>query len=113
MHRILVVEDDPDQLQMRTQILEQAGYEVAAAENTAEALRQLPGCRVVLMDLRLPELEDGLELIRAASSSARIILLSGAEPDTALPVDQFLRKPFSSKKLLDTVARCCALDASA
>ncbi len=107
MARILVVEDDLDQLSIRRQILEQAGYEVACAQNAAEALPQLPGCRVVLMDLRLPDPEDGMALIRAASATARIILLSGADPDTPLPVDHFLRKPFSSKKLLETVARFC------
>ncbi|MBZ5607926.1 MAG: response regulator [Acidobacteriia bacterium] len=111
MAKILVVEDDPDQLCIRRQILEQAGYEVAVAQTAAEALPQLPGCRVVVMDLRLPAPEDGMALIRAASSTARIIVLSGAEPETPLPVDQFLRKPFSSKKLLETVARCCAPEA--
>ena len=45
MARILVVEDDPDQLEMRKLILEHAGYEVAAAQNAAEAIDQLPGCQ--------------------------------------------------------------------
>ena len=107
MSRILVVEDDLDQLNLRLQILEQAGYDVAVAQNAAEAVPKLPGCRVVLMDLRLPTAEDGMQLIRAAAPVARIILLSGSEPESPLPVDEFLRKPFSSRKLLETVARFC------
>jgi len=79
------------------------------AQTAADALPQLPGCRLVLMDLRIPSLEDGMQLIQsAAASAARIIVLSGAEADSALPVDEFLAKPCSSRKLLETVARFCA-----
>ena len=54
MARILVVEDDPDQLEMRRLILEQAGHQVVSAQTASEALQHLPGCQIVLMDLRLP-----------------------------------------------------------
>ncbi|MGD0295508.1 MAG: response regulator [Bryobacteraceae bacterium] len=108
MARILVVEDDPDQLEMRKLILEHAGYEVATAQNAAEALHQLPGCELLVMDLRLPTLEDGQRLIQAASGSAKIIVLSG-DAETGLPVDEFLTKPCSSKKLLETIARFCVV----
>jgi two-component system, OmpR family, response regulator VanR len=110
MARILIVEDDIDQLNIRKQLLEQAGYQVATAQNATEAITQLPGSQVVLMDLRLPEPEDGMELILAASPSARIIVLSGAEPEAPLPVDAFLTKPFSSKKLLEIVAKFCPVE---
>jgi len=108
MARILVVEDDPDQLEMRKMILEHAGYEVATAQNAAEAIDRLPGCELLVMDLRLPTLEDGQRLIQAASGSAKIIVLSG-DAETALPVDEFLTKPCSSKKLLETIAKFCLL----
>ncbi|HYL38236.1 MAG TPA: response regulator [Bryobacteraceae bacterium] len=108
MTRILVVEDDLDQLNLRRQMLEQAGYEVAAAQTAAEALPQLPGCQLVLMDLRVPKLQDGMALIRAASGRARIIVLSGAESEVALPVDEFLTKPCSSRRLLEAIARLCS-----
>ena len=105
MARILVVEDDAGQLEIRKQILEQAGYEVAAAQSADDALLLLAGCQIVLMDLRLPSLQDGLRLIRAASGHARIIVLSGAETEVELHVDEFLTKPFSSRKLLETIAK--------
>jgi len=108
MAKILIVEDDLDQLSIRTQLLEHAGYEIATAQTAAEAIAKLPGCQLVLMDLRLPEAEDGIELISWAAARARIILLSGAEPETPLPVDEFLIKPCPSRKLLEAVARCCA-----
>ncbi len=108
MARILVVEDDPDQLEMRKLILEQAGHSVVTAQNAADALERLPGCQLVVMDLRLPTPEDGQQLIQAASGSAKIIVLSG-DAETSLPVDEFLTKPCSSRKLLDTIARYCVL----
>ncbi len=104
MTRILVVEDDLEQLAMRRQILEHAGYEVAEAQSAAEAIEQLPGAAVLVTDLRIPAAEDGLRLIEAAKGSARVIVLSGAEPEVALPVDRFLQKPCSSKKLLEAIA---------
>jgi CheY-like chemotaxis protein len=109
MARILVVEDDADQLEMRKLILEQAGYEVVAAQTASQALDRLPGCQVVVMDLRLPTPEDGLRLIEAASGSAKIIVLSGADAEAPLPVDEFLTKPCPSRKLLATIARFCML----
>jgi CheY-like chemotaxis protein len=109
MARILVVEDDVDQLEIRKLILEQAGYEVATAQTGSQALDKLPGCQVVVMDLRLPTLEDGLQLIQAASGLAKIIVLSGTEAQAAIPVDEFLTKPCSSKRLLEIIARFCML----
>ena len=109
MARILVVEDDPGQLEVRKLILEQSGHEVVTAQTAAEALDRLPGCQVVLMDLQLPTPEDGTQLIEAASGRARIIVLSGGEPEKMPVVDAFLTKPCSSKKLLEIIARFCLL----
>ena len=105
MARILVVEDDAGQLELRKQILEHAGHEVVPAESAAEAIDRIAGCQLVVMDLQIPTPEDGLRLIRAARGSARIIVLSGAAPDPNLEVDEFLTKPCSSKKLLETIEK--------
>ncbi len=103
MARILVVEDDTSQLEIRKQILEHAGHEVVTARDVSEALERWPGCPVVLMDLRIPEPEDGLRLIQAMNGQARIIVLSGGEVDRTLPVDEFLTKPCPSKRLLESI----------
>jgi CheY-like chemotaxis protein len=105
MARILVVEDDTSQLEIRKQILEHAGHEVVTARDVSEALERWPGCPVVLMDLRIPEPEDGLRLIKAIDCQARIIVLSGGEVDRTLPVDEFLTKPCPSKRLLESIAK--------
>lgn len=105
MARILVVEDDTSQLDIRKQILEHAGHEVVTAKNASEALERWPGCPVVLMDLRIPEPEDGLRLIQAIAGQARIIVLSGGVVDRTLPVDEFLTKPCPSRRLLESISR--------
>jgi CheY-like chemotaxis protein len=109
MARILVVEDDAIQLEMRKQILEHAGHQVVTAQNASEALERWNGSPVelpiVLMDLRIPEPEDGLRLIQAVAGAARIIVLSGGVVDPALPVDEFLTKPCPSRRLLAAIEK--------
>ena len=105
MARILIVEDDAVQLDIRKQILEHAGYEVETARDSSEALERWQGCPVVVMDLRIPELEDGTRLIQAIAGNARIIVLSGGPVDAKLPVDEVLTKPCPSKRLLETIEK--------
>jgi CheY-like chemotaxis protein len=105
MSRILVVEDDASQLEIRKQILEHAGHEVVTAQDASEALERWPGCPIVVMDLRIPDPEDGLRLIQAIAGRARIIVLSGGQVEPSLPVDEFLTKPCPSKRLLESIAR--------
>lgn len=119
MARILLVDDDPDQLEIRKLLLETVGHEVWIAK-TAPAAGQVFGeCKpeLVVMDLRLPHLEDGQELIRevrARSSSVRIIVLSGLASDLSqMPeaglVDQVLHKPFRSERLLGLISKLALL----
>src|ERR1700741_1216673 len=103
MARILVVEDDAIQLEIRKQILEHAGHEVVTAEDASQALERWPGCPIVVMDLRIPDSEDGLRLIQAIAGQARIIVLSGGQVDETLPVDEVLTKPCPSKRLLESI----------
>ena len=105
MAKILVVEDDPSQLDIRKQILEHAGHTVVTAQDAAGAIERLAGCQVVLMDLRIPEPEDGERLIRAIDGKARIIVLSGGDVDPELPVDEILTKPFPSRRLIERIEK--------
>lgn len=113
MARLLLVEDDPDQLELRRLILEHAGHHVWAASSPQEALDLLTEARpaLVIMDLRLPRTEDGLALIGALrlwSAGVRIVVLSGVEDNFALSparamVDRYLKKPVPSPELLSLV----------
>ncbi len=111
--RILIVDDDPDILNLLGMRLKAAGYEVASAENGKEALAQISVNRptLVISDLRMPEM-DGFALFDAIhqnDSTLPVIMLTahGSIPDavsaTQRGVFGFLTKPFNSKSLLQLV----------
>ncbi|MGZ4957694.1 MAG: sigma-54-dependent transcriptional regulator [Methylomonas sp.] len=113
---ILVVDDEQDIRQLVSEILEDEGYEVAMAENAAEA-RKLKSQRqpnLILLDIWMPD-SDGITLLRewVAEDSALcpVIMMSGhgsvesAVEATRLGAYDFLEKPLSLAKLLLIVER--------
>jgi CheY-like chemotaxis protein len=115
MARVLLVDDDPDQLEMRCMLFQQAGHEVYTAMDAGTALELF--CRaapqLVVTDLCLPKAEDGLALIRAMRQRAtgvRIVVLSGWTsdlehlPETGL-VDAIIGKPARTSGLLALAAK--------
>jgi len=109
MSTVLLVEDDRDQLGLRTMLLEREGYAVVATADADEAAAQIEARLpdVVVMDLRLPKIEDGLRLISAIGSRAPVIVLTGGHVHE-LPVARVLRKPCRTRVLLDTIAAILA-----
>ncbi|MFN3326257.1 MAG: response regulator [Bryobacteraceae bacterium] len=115
MPRVLLVDDDADQLEIRRLLLERAGHQVWAASGVEEARRLSEENRLelVVMDLHLPEAGDGVRLIRhvrEALPGVRIVVLSGwtealvGTPEARM-VDHVLRKPVRSGELLRLVAQ--------
>jgi CheY-like chemotaxis protein len=112
---VLVVDDEPDLLQIVVDRLEAAGYEVVTARDGLEALERLardrPGC--VILDLKMPRLGgfEALPVIRRAAPAARVIVLTGspnrplADACRARGADDFLLKPFDPGELLRLTAR--------
>ncbi len=84
--KILVVDDDPDQLTVRTMLLKTVGFDVVAAVDSPSALElaaaERPDCAIV--DLCLPTQKCGLRLIRQLKKFDRdlpIFVLTGVNPD--------------------------------
>ena len=106
--RVLLIDDDPEQLALRRRILEHAGHAVEISSDPAEALSLT--AEVVVMDLHLPGLAEGLALIRHFAGRARIVVLSGYTgdleglPERAL-VAAVLEKPVRSAALLAALAQ--------
>jgi CheY-like chemotaxis protein len=111
--RILVVEDDPDVLDVAVESLRMMGYEVLTAPDGPSALavlRRDPGIQILLSDIVMPQGMNGVELAREAvrlRPELRVLLASGY-PMTALPRDDgpsaldefpFLSKPYRSSQL--------------
>jgi CheY-like chemotaxis protein len=112
MARLLVVDDDPAQTKIWQLLMEASGHQVATAETVPQAIEQLSayGPDVLVMDLRLPGLKDGLELIRQAGAreATKIVVMSGWPRDLeTLPeerlVSRILGKPVRPAALLRTI----------
>ena len=74
MARILVVEDDEPLRSLYKYDLEEEGYEVIIAEDGKTALKsleQLP-CDLIILDIRMPEM-DGLEALAKIASRQKKI----------------------------------------
>ncbi len=118
MCRLLLADDDVQQLGIRKLLLEAAGHEVAVAADAPAARRLLVDLcpDVLVMDLRLPKLKDGLSLIHCVDQQrlpARIIVLSGwIEELYDLPeeklVARVLGKPIRNERLLEAIGQALA-----
>jgi two-component system phosphate regulon response regulator PhoB len=110
--KILVVDDEPDAVDLIGFNLRSAGYDVATASDGEEALNkaksQLPD--LIVLDLMLPEV-DGLEVCKIlrrdpATAAIPIIMLTAkaAEIDRILGLelgaDDYVTKPFSPRELV-------------
>ncbi|WP_080507751.1 response regulator transcription factor [Bryobacter aggregatus] len=100
--KIHLIEDDPDQRQLRGMLLEAKGYTVVEVHDSPD---------LVLMDLRIPTLADGLAKIRAlrnSEESPKVVVLSGAVEELrgreeGAMVDAILEKPCSTGLLFRTL----------
>jgi CheY-like chemotaxis protein len=117
MARLLLVDDDPAQIKIWQLLLEASGHQIETALTLPVALEKLSVVEpdVLLMDLRLPDLKDGLTLIRKACDrkETRIVVLSGWPHDLeSLPERKFvhrvLGKPVQPHTLLRHIAELVA-----
>lgn len=107
---ILVVEDDPDALEILTWLLESAGHRVLPARDGSQALDVLrtSGADVVLLDMRMPGM-DGWQFRESQSrdpslADIPVVVLTGdqyaAHELEGLQAVSCLRKPVEVGELL-------------
>lgn len=115
--RILVVDDEPDAVELVEFSLKQAGFDVVTAADGAEALRkaQANPPDLIVLDLMLPEI-DGLEVCRLlrrnpATAAVPVLMLTAkaAEIDRVvgleLGAEDYVTKPFSPRELILRIKR--------
>ena len=118
--RILVVDDEPEAVELIEFNLKQSGYTVSTAAEGAEALKkarsQPPD--LIVLDVMLPEM-DGFEICKTlrldpSTTKVPIIMLTAkaAEIDRVLGLelgaDDYLTKPFSPRELLLRIKKILA-----
>jgi CheY-like chemotaxis protein len=121
MARILVVDDDPDFVEVTRTVLEAKGYQVTAAASGEKALqamrKEVPD--LVLLDVMMSSVLDGLNLSHAMNEDPMlgkvpIIMISsitdspsaGMFPtDEYIPIDAWITKPVQPDDLLKKVAQ--------
>jgi DNA-binding response OmpR family regulator len=110
--KVLVVDDEPDAVELVSFNLKKAGLEVLTAEDGVEALAKARETApdAIVLDVMLPEM-DGLEVCRVLRQEARtaaipiiMVTAKGAEMDRVLGLelgaDDYLTKPFSPRELI-------------
>lgn len=113
MARILLVDDERDQLELRRMILERLGHEVSAAATAeeAEGAAGLGRLEAVVMDLNLPRAEDGLALLGRIPRGLPVIVLTGAALAGPVPgAFRTLRKPCPTGALVQAIEEATERD---
>lgn len=114
--RVLVIEDQPENQRLLSQLLREVGYEVAVADNGIEGVAAFQRWRPVFiwMDRRMPEL-DGMEAVRRIRSlpggaEVKIVMVSASvfkeQRDEVMEsgLDGFIRKPYRPQEIYDCMA---------
>src|SRR6266850_4490120 len=122
---ILIVDDEPEGIELVEFNLKQAGFTVASAADGAEAIRKARSLRpdLIVLDVMLPEI-DGFEVCKMlrrdpSTAGVPIIMLTAkaAEIDRVLGLelgaDDYVTKPFSPRELVLRVKRLLRSGATA
>jgi DNA-binding response OmpR family regulator len=112
MTTILVVDDEPNILELAKLYLEQEGYRVEGVANGNDALSKLSSVKpsLIVLDLMLPDI-DGFEVCRQIrkKSDVPILMLTARKEDVdkivglELGADDYLTKPFNPRELVARV----------
>lgn len=108
---VLVVDDDPQVIEVASRALAAAGFTVSTARRVSVARDTLARQKIdlVLTDARLPG-ESGLALAETTRAlGIATIIMSGDHEwleDKGLAPGQYLDKPFNLKRLVQVVEMC-------
>jgi CheY-like chemotaxis protein len=116
--RILVVDDNPTNLKLASDLPERSGYQISRAVDAERALESIRQARpdLILMDIGLPGM-DGLTLARKLKADndmkhIRVVALTAfamkGDQEKAFDAgcDGYISKPIDTRSLPDQVARC-------
>ena len=121
MATVLVVDDDPDFVEITRTILEANGYDVTTAASGSQALETMrqDAPDLVLLDIMMSHVLDGLDVSHVMSEDPElrkvpVVMISsitdspsaGMFPtDEYLAIDAWISKPVQPRELLEKVAQ--------
>ena len=121
MVKILVVDDDPEFVEITRMILEANSYEVASANNGEQALQSMRQDKpdLVLLDVMMSTVLDGLSVSHEIQADPNlkgmpVIMVSSIitsphaslfPTDEYIPIDAWISKPMDPDDLLEKVRR--------
>jgi len=120
--KVLIIDDDPDITEAMRTVLENRGYEVRSASDSAEGMERLREAApdVIILDVMMRTSQEGFELSRALKRNPQykdipILMLTGVKQKTGLdfkpaagdeawlPVEEYLDKPVKPDVLIEKV----------
>jgi YesN/AraC family two-component response regulator len=113
--RVLVVDDEPEILQMLVVLLQMEGYNAKGAEDGFVALHIFYDFKpeIIITDVEMPNM-DGVDLvkkIREQDKESRVIILSGREVTArasqaqSLDISEYLLKPCHPRDLITVIKK--------
>jgi excisionase family DNA binding protein len=122
--KVLLVDDDPDLVEMMTKVLEDDGrFEVRVAHNGFDAGMMVKEYRpdLIVLDVMLPDIngKEVCQRVRADSTleGVKVVCISGmVEEDKVHELreagaDDFLQKPFEIEELIERMCRQLEIEA--
>jgi two-component system response regulator VicR len=118
--KVLVVDDEPDALELVKLVLESGGFEPILATSGTEALAQIDKIRpdLVLLDIMMPDMDgwDVFRKIREKNSRIPIAILTAKAQNIdrllglhVLKADDYITKPFGKNELIGKVRKLVGL----
>ena len=121
MTKVLIVDDDPDFVEITTMILKEGGYEIDSAPSGDEALEKMSASRpdLLLLDVMMSSVLDGVNVSFAMSQDPELakvpIVMISSIPDSPhadqfptdeyVPISAWITKPVQPDNLRKTVKR--------
>jgi len=114
--KVLVVDDEPDTLELVKLVLESAGFDAILVNNGVEALARIEDEKpdVVLLDIMMPDMDgwDVFRKIKERNPTIPIAILTAKAQNIdkllglhVLKADDYITKPFGKNELIGKVRK--------
>ncbi len=114
--KVLIVDDEPDTLELVKLVLESGGFETLLAASGTQALEQIERTRpdLVLLDIMMPDIDgwDVFRKIKEKDPKIPVAILTAKAQNIdrllglhVLKADDYITKPFGKNELINRVRK--------